>query len=74
VHTVENIVGKRGRVAVREELSIDLLELGFGKFAGGTVLQKAFVPRLKFSLVKFSGLLQLLQLLRAQFALSGQKD
>ena len=57
VPTVKDIVRKRRRVAVQEELSVDLLEIGFCESSGGAVLEKAFVPRLQFSLVELGRLL-----------------
>jgi hypothetical protein len=44
--TVEDIVCKGGRVTVREELSVNLLEFGFAEFPGRAVFEKAFVPGL----------------------------
>jgi hypothetical protein len=68
--TVEDIIGEGRGVAIWEELSVDLLELGFGELPGWTILEEALVPGLKFSFIEFRGFLQLFKLLRAQLALS----
>lgn len=46
VERPEDVLGEFARVAVREEVAVDLLELVYGKVAAGAVLQKALVPLL----------------------------
>lgn len=46
VERAKDVLGELGRIAIREEVVVDLLELLDGQETVGTVLKESFVPLL----------------------------